>query len=116
MSDEDDFLTKMAELNTMMERSSLLPDRCYLILNEIDDENVSMSIYDTTDFDPESNTVSAAQVMAYGILEIMESDLEQVLEAGMARISSLDIASEMPKIEGSGLGDNIIKVDFGKKH
>ena len=116
MSDEDDFLTKMTELNSMMERSSLLPDRCYLILNEIDDENVSMSIYDTTDFDPESNTVSAAQVMAYGILEIMESDLEQVLEAGMARISSLDIESEMPKIEGSGLGDNIIKVDFGKKH
>jgi len=116
MSDEDDFLNKMKELNSMMEQSSLLPDRCYLILNEIDDENVSMSIYDTTDFDPEANTVSAAQVMAYGILEIMESDLEQVLEAGMTRISTLDIESGIPKIEGSDLSDNIIKVDFGKKH
>ena len=115
MSD-DDFLEKMAKLNSMMEVSSLLPDRCYLILSQTDDDNVSMSVYDTTDIDSDSDDVNPAQVLIQGLLEIMESDIEQVLEAGMARISLLDMEQKMSSIESRYVGDNIIKVDFGKKH
>lgn len=115
MSD-DDFSEKMAKLNSMMEVSSLLPDRCYLILSQTDDDNVSMSVYDTMDFERDSDDINPAQVLIQGLLEIMESDIEQVLEAGMARISLLDMEQKMSSIEGQYVGDNIIKVDFGKKH
>lgn len=115
MSD-DDFSEKMARLNSMMEVSSLLPDRCYLILSQTDDENVSMSVYDTMDFDSDSDDISPAQVLIQGLLEIMESDIEQVLEAGMARISLLDMEQKTSTIGSQHIGDNIIKVDFGKKH
>lgn len=115
MSD-DDILDKIAELNKSMEMASLLPDRHYLIFNEVDDENVSMSVYDTTDIDLNNEYISGSQILVQGLLELMETDIERVLEMGMARIVALDTSSEIPKIVDTSLGDNIVKVDFGKKH
>lgn len=115
MSD-DDILDKIAELNKSVEMASLLPDRHYLIFNEVDDENVSMSVYDTTDIDLNNDYISGSQILVQGLMELMETDIERVLEMGMARIVALDTSSEIPKIADTSLGDNIVKVDFGKKH
>lgn len=116
MSDDDDIFEKLFELNQELEKNSLLPDRYYIILNEVDDETVSMAVYDTTDQNHDTNEISAAQVLTLGLLEIMESDFEKVMEAGMFRLSMLDFDSKTAKITDRSLGDNVVKVDFGKKH
>jgi len=116
MSDDDDIFEKLFELNQELEKNSLLPDRYYIILNEVDDESVSMAVYDTTDQSTDDDSISAAQVLTLGLLEIMESDFEKVMEAGMFRLSMLDFDSKTAKITDRSLGDNVVKVDFGKKH
>lgn len=117
MSDDDDIFEKLFELNQELEKNSLLPDRYYIILNEVDDETVSMAVYDTTDQNPaDDDSISTAEVLTLGLLEIMESDFEQVMEAGMFRLSMLDFDSKIAKITDKSLGDNVVKIDFGKKH
>jgi hypothetical protein len=114
--DDDDILDKLGALNRMIETSSLLPDRQYIIFNELDDDNVSMSVYDTTEQDPEETEPTAGDILLHGVLEMMENRMEEVLEMGLLRLSMLTAETETLKLTDTPLGDNIVKVDFGKKH
>ena len=118
MTDERDF-----------EIASLLPDRWYIILNKVDDDNFRMSAYDTTN-SPESDDedlMDAGYVTQQGIIELLESDFERVLQAGLARISFSEMKQSVLDEIGENnieieldekvtkLHDNVIKVDFGSK-
>lgn len=114
MSDDEDLIDRLVQLNRMMETASLLPDRQYIILNEVDEDNVSLSIYDTTGENAEHPTAST--IIMYGILEMMENRMEELVELGMFRASTIDDNEKPAKITGASFGDNVVKVDFGKKH
>lgn len=111
------------------EIASLLPDRWYIILNKVDDDNFRMSAYDTTNSSEsdDEDLMDAGFVTQQGIIELLESDFERVLQAGLARISfsemkqsvldDLDENDIEVKLEEkvTRLHDNVIKVDFGSK-
>ena len=114
MNDDGDIFDKLTQMNRMMETASLLPDRQYIIFNTVDEDNVSMSVYDTTDIDPDETEPTAADLLLHGVLEMLETRLDDVLELGAVRLSLIE--SEQPLIETTNLGENVVKVDFGKKH
>jgi len=109
------------------EIASLLPDRWYIILNKIDDDNFRMTAYDTTR-PPQSEDdefVDAGFVAQQGIIELLENDFERLLQAGLARIHFNDIKEELleeledegvdiePRDRVTGRNQNVLKVDFG---
>jgi hypothetical protein len=110
------------------EIASLLPDRWYIILNKVDDDNFRMSAYDTTNSpEVDEELMDAGFVTQQGIIELLENDFERVLQAGLARISfsemkqsvlddldENDIEVELDE-KVTKLHDNVIKVDFGSK-
>lgn len=116
MSDDGDLFDKIKEMNRMMETASLLPDRQYIIFNAVDEDNVSMSVYDTTDINPDDTEPTASDLLLYGVLEMLETRMDDVLELGIARLEMIRSESQQPRIGTTSLGDNVVKVDFGKKH
>ena len=110
------------------EIASLLPDRWYIILNKVDDDNFRMSAYDTTNSpEVDEELMDAGFVTQQGIIELLENDFERVLQAGLARISfsemkqsvldeldENDIEIELDE-KVTKLHDNVIKIDFGSK-
>ena len=77
----------MDNLETSLERASLLKDRWYLILRQGDTEDhVSMAAYDTTEEDEDDEYIPAGAILLSGIVELMESDFERVMAAGLARL------------------------------
>ena len=76
------------EMQTTLERASLLPERWYLIFKQgEDDEHVSMTAYDTTEEGEDNEYIPAGTVILSGLVELMESDFERVMQAGLARLS-----------------------------
>lgn len=106
-----------------LEMASLLPERCYLILRQMDDENFSVTAYDTTEIsDDDDEYIDATQVAIAGILELLENDFERVVSAGMARIEFNETAEAMiqevdedRKLVTEFRDGNIVKIDFGTK-
>jgi hypothetical protein len=103
-----------------LEMASLLPDRCYIILRKIDDDNFSVAAYDTVATTEDDEYIDAVEVAVSGIMEILENDFERVVSAGMARIAFHETAETMlQEVDDGGptitsLPDsNIVKVDFG---
>ena len=111
-----------------LEKGSLLKDRWYIIMQKLDDENFSMTAYDTTlrtDTEDE-DYIDAGFVAQQGLIELLQNDLDRVMQAGLARISfeevaeslleelesEIDNVTQFPKIEKQ---NNVIKVDFGPK-
>tara|TARA_R100001224_G_C3963313_1_gene129926 strand:- start:324 stop:656 length:333 start_codon:yes stop_codon:yes gene_type:complete len=100
------------------ERASLLPDRWYVILRKVDEESFSISAYDTT-AEEDEEFYEAGTVVINGVMELLESDFERVMQAGMARLAFDHVKESLAKDDDGPTvkheeGTNIVKIDFGK--
>ena len=109
------------EMQTTLERASLLPERWYLVLKQgDDDEHVTMTAYDTTEEDEDDEYISAGSVILSGLVELMESDFDRVMQAGLARLSFEATKASMLEDEENNVDiqhdpdTNIVKINFGK--
>ena len=119
------------DLEREMEKASLLKNRFYLILNNTDADGFNMTAYDTTEPDTiDLEDVPAGMVILSGLIEMIENDFERVWDAGMARISFVNLAESFrAEFENDDDAenlqeatdkvlereDNIVKVNFGEK-
>ena len=110
------------------EVASLLPERWYIILSKVNDDNFRMTAYDTTKpEDDDEDSVDAGFVAQQGIIELLENDFEKLLQAGLARIHFNSMKEEIleeledegvelkPSDRITGRDKNVIKIDFGTK-
>lgn len=119
------------DLEREMEKASLLKNRFYLILNNTDADSFSMTAYDTTEPDTvDLEDVPAGMVILSGMIEMLENDFERVWDAGMARITFINLAesfraefeddddaANLQEVTDKVIEreDNIVKVNFGEK-
>lgn len=111
-----------AEFEKTLEVASLLPDRYYMVIRQDGEDSFSMSAYDTTKNEEDDEFIPAGSVILAGLVELLETDFERVMSAGLARISFQELANEIVKNESEEdkrkverMGDNILKVDFGRE-
>jgi hypothetical protein len=110
------------------EITSLLPDRWYVILKRTEEDSFRMSAYDTTPMpDDDDDFMDAGFVAQQGIIELLENDFDRLIQAGLARISFLEMKETiMVELEEEGVelesrdrvtgrDENVVKVDFGTK-
>jgi len=109
------------------EVGSLLPDRWYVILKRTDDESFKMTAYDTTAIPEDEDYMDAGFVAQQGIVEMLENDFDRLIQAGLARISFMEMKDTiLQELEEEGVefeprdritsrDENIVKVDFGTK-
>ena len=108
-------------MESILEKASLLQDRWYIVLRQTGEDNINMAAYDTTTEDEDDEYFSAGTVILSGLVELMESDFDRVMAAGLARLRFEHEKHVMEEVTGNGAnverlpGKNIIKVDFGKK-
>ena len=110
-----------SEIQGTLERASLLKDRWYLIFRQgDDDDHVMMTAYDTTDEDEDDEYIPAGTVILSGLVELMESDFDRVMQAGLARLQ-FEATKEAMLEETDNSPDvthdpetNIVKINFGK--
>ena len=109
------------DMQGMLEKASLLPERWYLVFRQgDDDDHVMMTAYDTTVDDEDDEYIPAGAVILSGLVELMETDFERVMSAGLARLQFE--ATQEAMIEETGNKPdvkhdpetNIVKVSFGK--
>jgi hypothetical protein len=109
------------DMQGMLEKASLLPERWYLVFRQgDDDDHVMMTAYDTTIDDEDDEYIPAGAVILSGLVELMETDFERVMSAGLARLQFE--ATQEAMIEETGNKPdvkhdpetNIVKVSFGK--
>ena len=109
------------EMQGMLEKASLLPERWYLVFRQgNDDDHVMMTAYDTSTDNEDDEYIPAGAVILSGLVELMETDFERVMSAGLARLQFE--ATQEAMIEETGNGaevkhdpeTNIVKVSFGK--
>jgi hypothetical protein len=103
------------------EKATLMPNRWYIILRKIDEESFQVSAYDTTTDDDEE-FYEAGTIVTNGMMELLESDFDRVMEAGLARLAFENVKEKMldevdndngPVVKHED-GTNIVKIDFGK--
>ena len=103
-----------------IEKHTLLPDRYYIILTKINEEEFTLTAYDTTGVVDHENPWSAA-VAQEGMLELLDMDFKRILRAGISRIEYRkaldrdDRFSKDVKDQAMQKLDNVVKVNFGKK-
>ena len=109
------------EMQGTLEKASLLPERWYLIFRQgDDDDHVMMTAYDTITDNEDDEYIPAGAVILSGLVELMETDFERVMSAGLARLQFE--ATQEAMIEETGNKPdvkhdpetNIVKVSFGK--
>ena len=104
-------MTDDIEIQKQVEMMSLLPDRYYIILKPLDDENFTLTAYDTTDKTYEDDS-------DYNPAMIIQ-DLEDVYDRGAASIQfKLTAEAMIEEVEEelkNQFCDNVVKVNFGKK-
>tara|TARA_R110000796_G_scaffold47253_1_gene113816 strand:+ start:51 stop:434 length:384 start_codon:yes stop_codon:yes gene_type:complete len=113
-------MTDDIEIQKQVEMMSLLPDRYYIILKPLDDENFTLTAYDTTDKTYEDDSdYNPAMIIQEGIMEAVREDLEDVYDKGAASIQfKLTAEAMIEEVEEelkNQFCDNVIKVNFGKK-
>ena len=113
-------MTDDIEIQKQVEMMSLLPDRYYIILKPLDEENFTLTAYDTTDKTYEDDSdYNPAMIIQEGIMETVREDLEDVYDKGAASIKFNLVADSMIEEVEEELknqhGSNVIKVNFGKK-
>lgn len=113
-------MTNDDEIQRQVEIMSLLPDRYYIILKPLDGENFTLTAYDTTDKTYEDDSdYNPAMVIQEGVMETIRENLDDVYDRGAAsikfKIAAEDMIEEVEEDLKSQFGNNVIKVDFGKK-
>ena len=106
---------KMSDDKKTIERFTMLPNRYYIILEKVDEEQFTLSAYDTTKVDNPDAVPCAASVVQEGLLEILDTQFDHVVGMGVARIEMRKGLEREIKTTGKILKDNVIKVDFGEK-
>tara|TARA_R100001510_G_scaffold37553_1_gene33904 strand:- start:401 stop:748 length:348 start_codon:yes stop_codon:yes gene_type:complete len=109
------------EMEGMLEKASLLPERWYLVFRQgTDDDHVTMTAYDTSTDDEDDEYIPAGAVILSGLVELMETDFERVMSAGLARLQFEATQEAMVAETGNGPDvkrdseTNIVKINFGK--
>ncbi len=108
-------------MESMLEKASLLQNRWYIVLRPNGEEGMTMAAYDTTEEVEDDEYFPAGAVVLSGLVELMESDFDRVMAAGLARLRFEHEKQLIEEVKGNGAnveripGKNIIKVDFGKK-
>ena len=113
-------MTDDVEIQKQVEMMSLLPDRYYIILKPFDEENFTLTAYDTTDKTYEDDSdYNPAMIIQEGIMEVVREDLEDVYDKGAAsikfKLAAETMIEEVEEELKSQHGSNVIKVNFGKK-
>jgi hypothetical protein len=121
----DDTYTEEDDLTVAMERMSLLPDRYYIILSPEERPDGGEGTFRLTAYDTTSKTYEkdedfdAAMIMQEGVLSAIRERAEDLYDMGVASIKFKILAEEMLKHEDiplpESVGENVVKVDFGKK-
>ena len=109
------------DMQGMLEKASLLPERWYLVFRQgDDDDHLMMTAYDTTEEDEDDEYIPAGAIVLAGLIELMETDFERVMSAGLARLQ-FEATQEAMVQETGNKPDvkhdpetNIVKVSFGK--
>jgi len=104
----------MSDDKKTIERFTLLPNRYYIILEKVDEEQFTLSAYDTTQLDKGKPVPCAASVAQEGLLEMLDTQFDRVIALGSARMALRKQLDRKVDSEDS-LDDNIIKIDFGKE-
>jgi len=98
------------------EKASLLPDRYYIMLRPSDEDKFHVTLYDTTDLDPdEYGFPHAAEIIIQGFLAMLEEDPETLFAYGAASLEFNKFKLATLEEEGlpiQGVEDNIIRVNF----
>ena len=113
-------MTDDVEIQKQVEIMSLLPDRYYIILKPLDDENFMLTAYDTTSRTYENEEdFNPAMIIQEGVMETIRDNLDDVYDRGAASIKFKHTAESMiEEVEEEfkhQFNDNVIKVDFGNK-
>ena len=104
----------MSDDKKTIERFTLLPNRYYIILEKVDEEQFTLSAYDTTKVDNPDDLPCAASVAQEGLLEMLDTQFDRVIALGVARIEMRKkLESDVNLKDNSS--DNVIKIDFGKE-
>ena len=106
---------KMSDDKKTIERFTLLPNRYYIILEKVDEEQFTLSAYDTTKVEDANNIPCAAAVAQEGLLEMLDTQFDHVVGLGVARIETKKGLERHGEVKGQILKDNVVKVDFGDK-
>tara|TARA_R100001129_G_scaffold180164_1_gene157867 strand:+ start:293 stop:628 length:336 start_codon:yes stop_codon:yes gene_type:complete len=110
----------MSKKPSDIEKYTLLPDRYYIILTKVNEEEFTLTAYDTTGKYNEESPCSAS-VAQEGILELFDTEFSKILSAGVARMEYRKILdkdesfSKELKDHAINKLDNVVKIDFGKK-
>jgi hypothetical protein len=95
------------EMQGMLEKASLLPERWYLVFRQgDDDDHVMMTAYDTTTDNEDDEYIPAGAIILSGLVELMEK-FEATQEAMIAETDNGPDVKHDPET-------NIVKVSFGK--
>ena len=91
------------EMEGMLEKASLLPERWYLVFRQgNEDDHVMMTAYDTSTEDEDDEYIPAGAVILSGLVELMETDFERVMSAGLARLQFEATQEAMVAETGNG--------------
>jgi len=117
---------KTIDFESQLELASLLPNRHYIVLKPVDDENFTMSAYDTTGMDEDEEFFPPAFVVQHGLIAILREQTDYVIEKGMEELAHQHIAeaieeyadedSNVKKVAQRVKEGNVVKVDFGREH
>lgn len=116
---------KTIDFESQLELASLLPNRHYIVLKPVDDDNFTLSAYDTTALDEDDEYFPPAYVVQHGLIAILREQTEYVIEKGMEELAHLHIAeaieeyaepnSNVEKVARRVREGNVVKVDFGRE-
>lgn len=110
---------------SQLEMASLLPERNYIILKQVDDDNFTLSAFDTTTMDEDSEYFPSAYVVQHGLIALMREDIDLVMQRGMESLAHQHVAealeeyaepdSKVAKVARRVREGNVVKVDFGRE-
>jgi len=102
----------MSDDKKTIERFTLLPNRYYIILEKVDEEQFTLSAYDTTKVSNPDSIPCAAQVVQEGLIEMLDTQFDNVVGLGVAR---MELSKGLERQGKPKDKDNVIKIDFGDK-
>ena len=116
-------MSDISEIEKSMEVISLLPNRYYIILRPTDDNEFTLSAYDTTGKKYENDEdYNPAMVMHEGAVDLIRNHTDDVYDNGLATIQFRITGEEIIEDEDIDddnviqlVKDNVVRVDFGKK-
>lgn len=118
-------MTDNFDIESEIEKMSLLEGRYYIILRPTDDENFSLSAYATVEEAAEGEYIDAAGVAQEGLIAALTENLDFIFDKGIDALKqrelaksiedSVDADSDIGRIARAEQEGNVLHVNFGKK-